>query len=105
MKRYFSDSKPYEHYYTQQVGNGLPVFSGPRNQRGYGLGGILGGLFRSAMPLLKKGVSSLGREALSTGVSIAKDALEGINIKTAAKTRLGQAGRNLTDKVIDVNAV
>ena len=54
------------------------------------------------MPLLKKGVSSLGREALSTGVSIAKDALEGKNIKMAAKTRLGQAGRNLTDNAIRI---
>ncbi len=90
MKRYFSDSKPYEHYYTQQVGNGLPVFSGPRNQRGYGLGGILGGLFRSAMPLLKKGVSSLGREALSTGVSIAKDALEGKTSKRRPKQDWGK---------------
>ena len=100
MRRFVPDNRHYEHHYTQQVGNGLPVFSGLQNQRGYGLGGILGGLFRSALPLLRKGASTLGREALNTGVSIAKDALEGNNIKTAAKTRLHQAGRNLTHKAV-----
>ena len=100
MRHYVPDNKYYEHYYTQQVGKGLPVFTGPRSQRGYGLGGILGGLFRSAMPLFKQGAKTLGREVLNTGVGLAQDALEGKNIKTAAKTRLRQAGRNLTQKAI-----
>ena len=100
MRRFVPDSKHYEHYYTQQVGRGLPVFTGPRTQRGYGLGGILGGLFRSAMPLIKQGVKTLGREVLNTGVGIAQDALDGKNIKTATKTRLHRAGRNLTQKAV-----
>ena len=100
MRRFVPDSKHYEHYYTQQVGRGLPVFTGPRTQRGYGLGGILGGLFRSAMPLIKQGAKTLGREVLNTGIGIAQDALGGENIKTAAKTRFRHAGRNLTQKAI-----
>ena len=79
---------------------GLPVFTGPRTQRGYGLGGILGRLFRPAMPLIRQGAKTLGRQVLSTGVGIAQDALEGKNIKTAAKTRFRQAGSNLTQKAI-----
>ena len=70
MRRFIPDSKNYEHYYTQQVGMGIPVFTGPRTQRGYGLGGILGGLFRSAMPLIRQGAKTLGRQVLSTGVGI-----------------------------------
>ena len=76
------------------------MFTGPRSQKGYGLGGILGGLFRSAIPLFKQGAKTLGREVFNTGVSLAQDALEGKNIKTAANTRLRQAGRNLSQKAI-----
>ena len=81
-----SSSKHYEDYYIGQVGRGHPVFTGPRNQRGYGLGGILGGLFRSAMPLLKQGAKTLGREAIRTGVGIAQDALEGKISRRRLKT-------------------
>ena len=95
-----SSSKHYEDYYVGQVGRGHPVFTGPRTQRGYGLGGILGGLFRSAMPLLKQGAKTLGREAIRTGVGIAQDALEGKNVKASAKNRLRHAGRNLANSAI-----
>jgi hypothetical protein len=42
-------------------------------QRGHGLGSIFGGLFKAAMPLLKKGTQTLEREALKTGLNIAGD--------------------------------
>jgi hypothetical protein len=48
----------------------LGVFAGRRYQRGHGLGSIFGGLFKAAMPLLKKGAKTLGREALKTGLNI-----------------------------------
>ena len=100
MGRYLPCNKDYENYYVGQVGRGHPVFTGARTQRGYGLGGILGGLFRSAMPLIKRGAKTLGREALRTGVGIAQDAMEGKDIKKAAKARLLHAGRNLTNKAV-----
>ena len=99
MVRYLPSDKDYENYYVGQVGRGHPVFTGARTQRGYGLGGILGGLFRSAMPLIKRGAKALGREALRTGVGIAQDAVEGKDIKTA-KSRLLLAGRNLTNLIV-----
>jgi hypothetical protein len=49
------------------------VYVGTRFQRGHGLGSIFGGLFKAAVPLLKKGAKTLGREALKTGLNIAKD--------------------------------
>lgn len=94
-RRPISDPKIYENYYLHQVGQGMPAFEGPNLQRGYGLGGILGGLFRSAMPLLRRGVRALGKQALKTGVNIAQDALSGQNLRTAAKRRLKESGRNL----------
>jgi hypothetical protein len=49
------------------------VFAGRRYHRGHGLGSIFGGLFKAAMPLLKKGAETLGREALKTGINITGD--------------------------------
>ena len=40
----------------------LPIFIGPGSQRGYGLGGMLSGLFRTAMPFVKRGASKLAKE-------------------------------------------
>jgi hypothetical protein len=42
-------------------------------QRGHGLGSIFGGLFKAAMPLLKKGAKTIEREALKTGLNIARE--------------------------------
>ena len=93
-------SKAYENYYLNQVGQGIPVFQGANLQRGYGLGGILGGLLRSAVPLIKQGVKSLGKHALRTGVSIASDTLAGQNFKTSAKRRLKEAGTRLGHQAV-----
>jgi hypothetical protein len=64
------DTKAYHDYYIHQAGKGYPVFAGRRYQRGHGLGSIFGGLFKAAMPLLKKGAKTLEREALKTGLNI-----------------------------------
>ena len=58
--------KPYEDYYLQQAGSGLPAFAGSSFQRGHGVGNLLKGLWRYATPLLKKA----GKQALKTGVSV-----------------------------------
>ena len=89
---YQPDAALYDDYYLHQTGRGLPVFSGPALQRGHGLGGILGGVMRMAVPLLKKGAKFLGRQALQTGVGLAEDVMAGKNVKTSAKRRLKQMG-------------
>ena len=63
----------YTEYYARQAGGALPYFAGAQYQRGHGLGSLLGGLLRSAMPLIKRGVVALGKGALKTGVRIADD--------------------------------
>ena len=69
--------------------------------RGHVLGSIFGGLFKAAMPLLKKGAKILEREALKTGLTIAGDVVQGRNIKRAAKSRLKSTGENLLQQAMD----
>jgi hypothetical protein len=95
------DTKAYHDYYIHQAGKGYPVFAGRSHQRGHELGSIFGGLFKAAMPLLKKGAKTLGREALKTGLNIAGDVVQGRNIKQAAESRLKSTGQNLLQKAMD----
>ena len=83
-----------------QYGGTINVFRGRRFQRGHGIGGVLKGLFRSAMPLIKKGAKSLGNLALETGAQVAKDVMAGENIKSSVKRRGKQAGKTLVERAI-----
>ena len=82
--------KLYEEYYLKQTGNGMPAFTGAQYQRGHGLGNMLRSLTKFALPMLKKGVRSVGKQVLKTGMNIAQDAMHGQNIKSAAKRHLSQ---------------
>ena len=69
-------------------GSGLPVFRGDLRQEGYGLGGILGGLFRQAIPILKPVMKTIGKAALRTGGRVLSDVVRGKKpIKDAMKDR------------------
>lgn len=87
--------KAYDDYYLRQVGNGLPVFSGVRVQRGHGIGSVIGRLAKSVMPLIKSGAKAVGKQALTSGMQLAGDMFSGKNLKQAAKTRAKQAGVRL----------
>jgi len=78
----------YEDYYLNQSGNGLSVFQGSRGQRGHGLGSMLSGLFRSAVPMIKRGLATFGKHALKTGLEIASDVADGSSFKDSAKARI-----------------
>jgi hypothetical protein len=61
----------HDHYYHTlkgQIGEGIPVFHGVR-QRGGGLGSVLGGIARYALPLLMKYVFPHARDAAIRTVS------------------------------------
>ena len=91
MKRKFccdASRSMYEDYYIQQSGNGLPTFVGSRSQRGHGLGSMLSGLFRSAVPMLKRGLATFGKHALKTGLEIAGDVADGKSFRDSAKERI-----------------
>ena len=75
---YRPNPQKYVEYYTQQ-GKGAQFFQGMPYQAGYGIGNILSGLFRTAVPffkpILKSGAQILKQEALKTGKDIVKDML------------------------------
>ena len=98
------DSHSYEDYYVRQVGGGLLVFVGARVQRGHGLGSLFGGLIRSAMPLIKRGVLALGKGALKPGLGVAGDVLSGQSIKSSAKRRLKETGKYMVSKMLGSSA-
>ena len=74
----------YEDYYTTQSGGDVPVFYGARTQRGHGLGNILGGLFRRALPFLSSGAKILVQQAMN----VASDMIDGKSFQDSAKSRL-----------------
>lgn len=87
-QRYCCDAQKslYTDYYVSQAGGTLPVFQGTRGQRGHGFGSVLSGLFRSAMPMLKR----IGKQALTTGAHIASDMLSGKKFGESARSRVRQ---------------
>ena len=81
----------YEDYYTKQSGGKLPIFYGARTQREHGIGSVLGGLFRRALPFLKSGAEILGKQALN----VAPDMIDGKSFKESAKDRLKEGIKHL----------
>ena len=71
-----------------QSGSGMPIFVGGRGQRGHGLGSMLSGFFRSAFPMIKRGLAAFGKHALKTGLDIANDVVEGGTFSDSTKRRV-----------------
>ena len=94
--KYCCDSKAYERYYLNQVGNG--TFSGPRYQQGYGLGNIFSSLAKSVVPLMKSGAKAIGKQVLQSGVGFASDVMSGKNVRQAAVDRAKAAGKQLVNQ-------
>lgn len=91
MKRKFccdASRATYMDYYSAQSGSGMPVFQGSRGQRGHGLGSMLSGLFRSAMPMLQRGLAIFGKQALKTGLEVANDMADGSSFSDSARRRV-----------------
>lgn len=89
----------YESYYRNQAGSGLPYFSGPASQRGYGFGSIFSGLLRSALPIFKSVGKNVGRRVLKTGMKVAGDVVQGENFKESLKNRTGEEIGTLARKL------
>lgn len=85
-----------EHSHHLHYGTGLPVFRGDAHQQGYGLGSIISGLFRSALPviapMLKSGAKSLAKTALKTGRNVLSDVVtDRYSFKDSIKRHIGDA--------------
>ena len=88
-----------EYYKNSQFGHGaqLPAYGGVARQKGHGIGSLIGGLLRSAVPLLgrlgKSVAKSAGRALLSTGKNVLTDVLQGKSLKTSVVNRAKSAGK------------
>jgi hypothetical protein len=88
----------YEGYYAEQAGSGMPYYAGRSNQRGHGLGSIFGGLFRAALPLIRRSAIAVGKQALRTGGEIMTDISRGENVKQSFKRRAEEGADILVGK-------
>ncbi|KAF4519025.1 hypothetical protein B566_EDAN001610 [Ephemera danica] len=88
----------YTQYYLRQAEGRYGGDYRGMTQKGDGLGSFLGGLFRRIFPLFSSGAKVVGREALSTGVNLLRDAISGRSMKESVRERVKQAGTNLTNK-------
>ena len=93
----------YQKYYSQTGHGNIPVFRGDLYQSGYGIGGLLSGLFRSIIPtigrtvapLIKSGAKALGKAALRAGKQIIKNSGKQSlkeSVKRVAKKELRRLG-------------
>ena len=83
----------YEQYYADQCGNGMNVCQGARGQRGHGLGSVLSGLFRSALPMIK----NFGKQALKTSINVTTDVVEGNSFKDSLRKHISDGIRGFRD--------
>ena len=83
--------KAWENFLSIQSGHGMVGYRGSAYQRGSGIGNLLGGLFRSFLPVAKSIGKTVGKQALKTGAEVAADALGGRDIGEAFEER-GKAG-------------
>lgn len=86
-----AERKRYTDYYMYQAGSGLEGFAGYKYQRGHG---FFGNIFRN---ILKPLGIYLGKQALSTGIDVGKDLLQGENIKESLKKRGKQTAKRVLD--------
>lgn len=102
----WSSAGHYLTYYDNQVGGGARsvhgVFVGAPYQRGHGIGSFLGGLFRSVLPLLKRGAQAIGREALRAGINVIED-VSGKKrpFAESVRRRINESGGNLKRKAAE----
>ena len=87
----------YEQYYADQCGNGMNVFHGARGQRGHGVGSVLSGLFRSALPMIK----NIGKQALQTGLNVATDVVQGNSFKDSLRKHVPEGIRGFKEAQFD----
>ena len=96
---------PYYEYYQIQSGTGSAQGNGrigrvyaAGHQRGAGIGQVLSGLLRYALPLITRGVKAIGREAASSGFNLLSDIANEKPFGESARNRLAESGRNLKRK-------
>lgn len=94
-------------HYESQVGGGYSpgidhVYIGSSHQRGHRIGSFPGGLWRQALPLLRSGARTLGKEALSAGAHVISDVVDhDAPLLASFRNRSREAKKNLKRKALN----
>lgn len=104
MSRPVASQSALDAYYADQASS--PYYSGALYQRGHGIGGIFGSLFRSLVPLmrntvgpaLKHGAKAVAREAVRAGAGVASDVLSGQTLEDSIRRRGKQSTGRLVNR-------
>src|SRR5260221_9837644 len=80
----------------------IVTYKGARFQRGYGLGSIFTNIIKTFSPLFTKhnisqALTRVGKRAISAGVDIGSDLLDGENLADTIKKRIKDAASDLYD--------
>ena len=87
------DEAKYTAYYVNQAGGDLPGYSGSRVQYGNGLAGIFRAIYRTVVPLFKRGIAIAKPHLTSAAKNIAGDVMS--NVTRAAFSNKRQDGNGL----------
>lgn len=76
--------------------SGIPVYQGYASQYGHGLGNVLGGVARAALPIVKSIAKKAGAQLLDQGINFVQDKIlkrKRKPVKRATSTRPAQHKR------------
>lgn len=103
---------PYYEYFEAMRGNGNvgnigDIYESINYQSGYGMddywegqdGSGLKEWIQPFMPFVKKGLTYLGKQAVTAVTDTVKDSIMGENVGVAAKNRFGEAGKRVWDEI------
>ncbi len=81
-----------------QRGGAFVGYRGNPYQRGAGLGSFFRGLFKAAVPLIKRAAKAVGKQALKTGVGVLGDVARGGEFLPSLELHGKEAVSSLADK-------
>ena len=74
------------------IGHAIPVYKGYASQYGHGLGNVLGGIVRSALPIVSNIAKSAGKELLRSGLNYVSKKIK--KRKSSRNKRIHQVKRS-----------
>ncbi|KAJ8677117.1 hypothetical protein QAD02_012904 [Eretmocerus hayati] len=96
----------YDEYFDAQIGGGTnfldnlgSLCTAENCQRGSGIGGFLGGVYRRVLPILKTGSKAVGKEVMRAGYNVVSDIAHGkMPLRNSIESRLRESGNALKRK-------
>ena len=82
----------YKDYYTNQHGDGMPVFAGARRQRGHELGSVFGGLLRNVLV-------PIATSAIKSGIDVAGDMVRGKTFGESARKHIPKGIKGAAESI------